>query len=204
MKGLVMELAYFILCSSPLGAWVTDADFHTAVTNAFSDREVLISPAFTNSLAAFVSNPSSPMALREARLVSIVSRLSANEDDCDGQIFQNCLSQLSNLVVDVINIPSDDWCGPCACVLLTTGADSGGMWSFGFNQTTNYLNRLDGGNFNPNTNSIVWKAVRSFYKTQDMTMRQSLMFSAGCAARKLGYGSATNYFSQLPEPWKSW
>lgn len=197
MKSIVFSVFCLFVCSQLVFAdWYTYTEFETSMTNALYEEERLFRNNDIQQLSAFVPTCSWTNAVLSANLIQAIAFFEQYEEERNMQAYEVSMTALSNLWM---HASSTSWHGYCAGIIQSTDYIQKGNEQAGIAIATNLLDRIQDQMPQEPTDEI-WRAVRKRLNGKELSVMQSLSFSAAMGFYELGNRQqALLYSENLPE-----
>jgi hypothetical protein len=161
-----------------LASWEDHQVFETAMVQALSNKEVLMSTAFTSQLAQFVQTGTNGNDRATATLVFSISAMTSFEKTLDNALYLQSNNLASN-VFTVANLETNGWQRFCTQLLLASSDTLNNKYQSACNTATNALQIIGQIGYTEPTNTVLRAILNHTFEAPDLNLQQALTIYAG-------------------------
>lgn len=184
-----------LLLAVHANAWTTVAEFETAVSEALTNKTVLVEVAFTNQLMSYSQNAGDLNSRLSADIIRGVCEMEQFEQTMDVIHLTNCLMVATNVVHQA---EPDSWMRWQARLLEFSTYASLGNITNAYLVSSNAWHEVQCSNFVDSTN-VVSQSLKRHFKVDGTTIRESICYAKAMSAALSGRRSEAQGLSlQLP------
>ena len=192
-------VAAFVSCAH---AWDSVAEMETAVCQALTNENYLLSSTFTNQLAAAINSPSVEMKC-EAYIMFSIHAYQNFLNTADDSWLQIEMCNASN-AVSTIGMSTNKWQYWASRFVHAGAFCSVSNYESSFAVLSNALQEASYSCFTNNSPGPVERAIFDKFEMPNVGVIDAMRIMAGMSAAELGNGSvATNYANQVPVPFRN-
>lgn len=176
---------WLVMSMTTIGmAWQNVSEFETEIVMALSNNAILTSSAFAQSLTNFLATPFDPNAEKTARIVNGVRELRLYIETMDEVHLANGYDIATNICLLTRNETNSWQCWQSEILRIGCFAMCDDM-SSAYLASSNALSRIQRTTFTDSTNAVS-RALLKYYKSQNLTIRQSIQALTAMSAARLG------------------
>ena len=166
-------------------SWNDNQAFESAMAQAVSNKEELMSTTFTNQLARFIQSSTNVNDQATATLILAISMAVSFEQTLDQALYFGSRNLATN-ITGFATLPENSWQRSHSDLLLAGSYAMDNKYLPAYNILTNSLRVINQPGYTDPTNTVLTAINNYIYEMPDLTIQQILSLYAGFSIAELG------------------